>query len=123
MRKIAVVLVLALAAPFALGNVALAEPADTDTTFRMRDEGSFVVYKGRVSSDRDRCERGREVEIYHDGVLIGKTTTDEDGRWNTQGPVPPDGDKVTAKVLPKTNRAGEVVCEGTKNTKTFVADD
>ena len=119
---VASVIALALVTSLLGGSVALAGAATTSTTFRMNDEGGFVEYKGRVDSPSARCIKNRVIEIFHNGVKIGETRTDEDGRWSVDGPVPPDGDDVTVKVKPK-KRRGKTICKGTSRTKAFEADD
>ena len=121
MRKIAPVLALALVMSLALDGVALAAGgARTTTTFRMRDEGSFVTYKGRVDSS-DRCIKSRVVEVWHNGVKIAETTTNENGNWVVDGPVPPNGDQVKVIVKAK-RRDGRTICRKGSNVKTFRAN-
>jgi hypothetical protein len=61
------------------------------------------LYKGKVVSPRDACERNRTVHVWHDSdppFHIGKTTTENDGSWRLHGPRPPAGDHVYA-VMPR----------------------
>lgn len=96
-------------------GVAVAKEVDTDTTFKMKDLGTKVEYSGKVSADKDKCVKRRRVEIFHRGVKIAETTTDEDGNWKKTGRRPPEGDEVTAKVKKKRRRG----CKGVEVTKTF----
>jgi hypothetical protein len=108
----------AMTAALALSAVAYAA-ADTDTTFRMEVKSPTTVeYSGKVTSDSNRCVKGRRVNIIHRGVKIAETVTDEDGKWKAIGPRPPKGDDVTAKVKPKRKR-GKTLCKGTSVTKEF----
>jgi hypothetical protein len=58
-------------------------------------------YSGTVKSKKARCYKNRRIEIFHKGVLIGEAKTDDKGFFRTTGPLPPSGDKVTFKILPK----------------------
>ena len=117
MRRIAVVVALALTATLFLDAAALAV-ASTSTTFTMEDQGSSVLYSGRIDSERASCVRNRVVKVFHKGVLIAETRSDADGFWSVVGPKPPAGDEVTVQVTKK-KRRGKVICRGTSKTKTF----
>jgi hypothetical protein len=113
------VAVLGVVAALALGTVAYAAAADTDTTFKMEAQSATSVkYSGKVTSDDNHCIKGRKVVIIHRGVTIARTETDGDGKWSVIGPRPPKGDNVTAKVKPK-RKHGKTICKGTKVTKEF----
>ena len=120
MRRTIAVIALALTATLFVETAAVAA-ASTSTTFNMEDYGSYVTYSGKVSSAKPACEKNRKIQVFHNGVLIAETRTDEDGNWSVNGPVPPDGDSVTVKVKKK-KRGGKVICRGTSKTETFEED-
>jgi hypothetical protein len=62
--------------------------------------------KKRVRKAVNECLDGRVVSVFHEGFLIARTLTDEDGSWSVRGPVPPAGEPVDVVVSKrKTGRA------------------
>jgi hypothetical protein len=120
MRVKGLLVVAALAASLAVASVALAAAARTDTSFKMKDRGDHVEYSGKVTSDppRQTCIAGRKVKIFHRGILIAETRTDSNGSWAVDGPRPPEGDEVTAKVVKK-KKGGRTICRGKSVTDVF----
>jgi hypothetical protein len=82
-----------LAAVTALVSVALPAVAtahtvrhDSTITIQKRNNGNDPdSLKGRVSSDRPRCERNRTIQVFQEvpgaDTLIGSTNTDGEGTW------------------------------------------
>jgi hypothetical protein len=62
------------------------DPIDTTTS----------LYSGRVSSDRAKCENGREVTVSVGGSAIAGATTALGGAWSVVGPTQPKGTTITA---------------------------
>ena len=56
-------------------------------------------YKGKISSEKNRCFQGRRFQIIHRGIVIVEGRTDEDGEFSELGPQPPNGDKVELRIL------------------------
>jgi len=75
---------------------------------------SEANYSGRITSPDEDCLEGRKVKIFHltEGekpFLIGETTTDEDGNWDLDGPLPPGPTEVI-----KIKVSGSKHCKGKK---------
>jgi hypothetical protein len=75
------------------------------------------AYSGKVNSKpfRRKCEKGRQISVYHDtngngtvdstDFLIGTTTTDTNGNWSLTGEEQaPTGDRVIAVAAAKKKR-------------------
>lgn len=73
---VAALLVCAVGATLALAHV---KGFDSKVTIRAPEPG---IYKGRVISERPRCEPGRTVKLVRpNGDVVATTTTDAEGRW------------------------------------------
>ena len=52
------------------------------STITIKHEDGSSVYKGRVISSLESCERNRTVKLHtSEGAVIAETTTNENGRW------------------------------------------
>lgn len=84
LRKIGVLLALVLAAG-SLTQVASAHFVRFGGSLTVSFQPTNNVFKGRVSSSRDACERGRTVGVFRivDGPdqRVASDRTDSDGRW------------------------------------------
>ncbi len=118
MRRLVSLIAIALVSSLVISGTAVAAAGSTSTTFKMVDKGTHVTYKGKVSSNQQRCIGDRKVIIIHNGVRIARDTTNADGEWQKDGPRPPVGDKVKAKVKKK-RKNGQTICRATSVTKTF----
>ena len=109
----------------ALAATALAEKAPTQVTlFNPTLDGR---YYGEVLSDRGKCQKRREVRIYHDengngldpsDYHIGDTKSDGDGKYELQdADQAPEGDRIIA-LVPK-RKKGSLTCK--KGSYTAVA--
>jgi hypothetical protein len=96
-------------------GTALAGKANTrikDVEVLPNADFSEASYSGRITSPDKDCLKGRKVKIIHlsdPPFTIGETTTDEDGNWELDGPLPPGpSEKIKIKV------SGSKHCNGTK---------
>jgi hypothetical protein len=108
-----------------VASVALAAKADTTvkvTSVTENADGSGH-YEGEVKSEKGRCKKGRKIKVIHlsdPPFTIGETTTDEDGFWQLNGPLPPpNNDKIKVEVKPTKKCQGD----SHKTTVTEVFDD
>jgi hypothetical protein len=103
----------------ALAVVVEAQAAAAPTTVKSftaeRQLPGFVNYSGKISSPKARCKKNRRFSIIHDGTAIASSKTDENGKFSTIGPEPPDGDKV--KVVIKKKRG----CKKASKSTTYDA--
>lgn len=83
-----------------------------------------AVFKGRVTSDAPRCERGRTVKVIlvepkptrrGTPTTVGTVRSNENGRWRLETDKPGEGEYV-AKVTRK--RKGDVVCKPDTSNRT-----
>ena len=103
MRRALTVLILGAAATILVVAPVIGHVRRTDSDVFITSARNGV-YKGKVVSPIERCERGRTVRVWHDSdpdFRIGTTTSRRDGTWQLQGPEPPAGDKVYATVSVK----------------------
>jgi hypothetical protein len=80
------------------------------------------VYTGTVTSQKKKCQGGRNVEVWHDtngngqidgeptDYLIGTATTASDGTYTVSGDQAPIGDNIIASVARK--KSGRKNCGG-----------
>lgn len=66
--------------------------------------------KKRVRKAVNECLDGRVVSVFHRGVLIARTLSDDDGSWSVRGPVPPAGE--TVDVVVSKRKSGLAACKG-----------
>jgi hypothetical protein len=131
MKRIAGVAVMAAFMSLSLVGVATAHTVkhDSTITFQVKKNGPDAdTFEGTVRSDSDRCVADRVVRIYQvadgDDVLVGETTTDENGDYTT-----PTGDLaagtyyavVTRKVLRRDDKHTHV-CKKAVSTERVVAE-
>jgi hypothetical protein len=98
---LAVIVSLALAAPAAFADKIL-------VTITPNAAGQ-ATYTGKVKAKRDKCVKGRTVEVYDlsgGGYMIGFTRTDAKGNWDLFEYVPEPGQQVRIAVPPKTSGKG-----------------
>jgi hypothetical protein len=114
MRTRLVLMAVAVAA-VALPSGALAAKAATQVTaFSAKQVSPGVVkYQGRLDSTKSKCFKNRKVEIFHNGIKIAATETDNTGKFKVTGPEPPDGDKVLVKTKRKRG------CKNAHKTTTY----
>ncbi len=85
LHQIRVILpIVALAIAALAGSMASAHEFSADTSVSLNNNGD--VFKGMVSSDRGRCERGRKVTLMRDfrnkpSRAVGSDTTNNNGRY------------------------------------------
>jgi hypothetical protein len=114
-------LLLAIAAACLVSaSVALAAPAVSNTTLKMKDRGTGVEYSGKVTADPPKtiCIAQRRIEVFHAGVRIATTLTEENGSWKVEGPRPPVGDEVTV-IAKKVKRKGKTKCKTASVTEVY----
>jgi len=80
-----------------------------------------VVVDGRISQDpvHNECAKRRLVKIIHRKVVIATDRTNRDGLFSAVGPVPPEADPVTAKLVKETvvdSSKHKHTCAGAKDT-------
>jgi hypothetical protein len=103
----------------AMPTTAMAAKAPTEVDSFKAKPGNIgqVKYSGKISSSKGKCYKNRRYEIVHNGVVIVSGRTDDQGKFSRTGPEPPDGDKVTLKILPKKG------CKTTSKSVTYDSDD
>jgi hypothetical protein len=113
-RGLAVVLAIGLLGGLLAGG-ALAKKLSTSISLVNAEAG---VYKGKVTSAKAACEKGRKVTVYHDendngldpsDYRIGSDRTGKSGAYTVQGNQAPAGDTIIATVKRKKLKAG--VCK------------
>jgi hypothetical protein len=101
-----------LTALIVTAGVAVAAPsalADKITATIQPDAAGQGTYAGKVKAKRDKCVKGRTVEVYdlsQGGYLIGATRTDAKGNWELFEYVPDPGQQVRIAVPAKTKGRG-----------------
>jgi cysteine-rich repeat protein len=121
LRKVGVLLAVALAAG-SLTEVATAHLVRFGGSLTVTFQPTNNVFKGRVSSSKDRCEPGRTVVVFRvvDGPdeRVGSDRTDSAGRWRLA--YNPQSDDYYAKVRSKDIGPGahRHICKAIK-TSTF----
>ena len=111
MRSRATLAAVALVA--ALGLMAPLAHADKVTVTIATDAAGQGKYTGKVKAKRDRCRKGRTVQVYDQttgGFFIGETRTDNDGHFELFEFVPQSGQQVRVVVPPK--KTGHGQCAG-----------
>jgi hypothetical protein len=122
MRKAVNLLVISSAAVILVTAPVSGHDSKTDSNVFIRSAAAGV-YRGKVLSPRDACERRRLVRVFHDSqprFLIGTARTDADGAWEVVGPEPPTGEKIYAAMTPHTLRNNERhrhLCAGDRSPK------
>lgn len=95
---LAALLVCAVGATVAFAHV---KGFDSKVTIRAPSE---ATYKGRVISERPRCEPGRTVKLVRpNGEVVATTITDAEGRWSHTFFI---GDRYYAKVTRRVDGTG-----------------
>jgi hypothetical protein len=107
-RFIAAALALLALGGIAAGSSAAGKRFKTDVEIT---NGGPAEFEGRVSSRKARCEAGRRVILFRldaerRAEEVGKTRTDESGRWTVEGEFP-EGDY---KARVTQTKSGSVVC-------------
>jgi hypothetical protein len=72
------------------------------------DKDAPKQIRKRAKKATSECLDGRVVTVFHRGVEIARTLTNEDGSWSVTGPVPPAGEKVD--VIVSARRSGLAKC-------------
>ena len=111
MRSRATLAAIALAA--ALGVTAPLAHADKVTVTIGIDAAGQGRYTGQVEAKRDRCRKGRTVQVYDQtagGFFIGETRTNAKGHFDLFEYVPQSGQQVTVVVPEK--QTGHGRCAG-----------
>jgi hypothetical protein len=111
MRSRATLAAVALVA--ALGLTAPLAHADKVTVTIATDAAGQGKYTGKVKAKRDRCRKGRTVQVYDQttgGFFIGETRTDNDGHFELFEFVPQSGQQVRVVVPQK--KTGHGQCAG-----------
>jgi cysteine-rich repeat protein len=84
LRKVGVLLVVGLVAG-ALADAAMAHSVRFGGSLTVVFQPETNVFKGRVSSSNDRCERGRRVVVFRvvsgPDQAVASDRTDSEGRW------------------------------------------
>jgi hypothetical protein len=78
------------------------------------DDKAVKRKRNRANRAEEECLDGRVVSVYHRGILIARTLTDENGLWNVVGPLPPKGDEVEVRAAGRVG--GLAKCLGTVDT-------
>jgi hypothetical protein len=84
------VLCFALVAPPAFAGKANTSIKDVEVV--PNANATAATYSGRITSPDKDCIKGRKIKIIHlsdPPFVIGETTTDKDGNWELNGPLPP----------------------------------
>jgi hypothetical protein len=103
----------AIAAVAALGLTAPLAHADRVTVTIATDAAGQGRYTGKVTTTRDRCRKGRTVQVYDQATgdfFIGETTTNAKGHFDLFEYVPQPGQQVRVVVPEKQTRRGR--CPG-----------
>lgn len=117
---LALAFVLALSLGAAAGWLAAKPRFQSTISLRVTQEGDDTVFRGRVRSEDDRCERRRRVEVTAGNDGLGKphpegtARTDERGRYELR--VPTEFNTIgnyRAKALRKSRRA--FVCRAARS--------
>lgn len=113
MRTRLILVVIAATALIAGAAIAAGTPTNVKDFNAKYQSPGVVKYSGKIDSDKARCFKNRRYEIIHNGVVIVSGRTDDQGKFSKTGPQPPNGDKVTLKILRKKG------CKRTSETLTF----
>jgi hypothetical protein len=103
----------AIAVVAALGLTAPLAHADKVTVTIDTDAAGQGRYAGKVKTNRDRCKKGRTVQVYdqvNGGFFIGETKTDDKGHFELFEFVPQPGQQVRVVVPEK--KTGHGRCPG-----------
>src|SRR5690349_7268882 len=109
MRRVIPPLILAAGVAMLIASPVTGHTFRSDSNVYINFAGGGL-YKGKVLSPRDACQKNRKVFVWHDSdppFRIGVTHTESDGTWRLTGPAPPTGEFVFAVIPRKILRKGD----------------
>lgn len=121
LMTLAAAAVAVMAVSFAAPATGAKVPTKIKDTRLVANPGSGTgTYSGKLKSKKDKCIKGRKVTVIHlsdPPFTIGETETNDKGRWELQGNVPPASSPQNIKI----EVAPAKGCKGA--SRTYSVDD